>query len=349
MVDFHHVSHPHPHAPLADLSKFFVVTSVFNPERYKRIYELYWEFKEMCDAAGVKLITGELALGNEPFMVTKADNPMNVQFRSIEQLWMKECILNECMERATEFGAREIAWIDADCKPTMGARQWFELTWHKLQQYEFVQMLDYLIDLDLNNNPLGVPQMSFMGNYVRSGCPDIEEFTKLMGKPNDGKVYRKFPGLSGLAWAANVETGLNRVGRLMDYSILGANDWYTAHALVGMLSTTTIGVPPGPYLNRMLQYQTLCERWIKRDVGVVPGTVLHSFHGDKTKTRGYSTRGKILSSNGYDPDLDVKYDTQGLLQLETWEPRQIKMRDQIRAYFRTRISDDTEGGYASSY
>ena len=52
------------------------------------------------------------------------------------------------------------------------------------------------------------------------------------------------------------------------------------------------------------------------------------------------TRGKILVENGYSPYTDIKYDAQGVLQLETWEPRQLKLRDQIRAYFRMRNEDE---------
>jgi hypothetical protein len=346
VATFHHLTNPHPHKPQADLSRFFVVTTIFNADRYKRIYELYWEFKEMCDAAQVKLITVEQAFGDRQFMVTEPNNEMHVQVRTADQLWHKENQINLGAERATKLGAREIAWVDADCKPTGTPRDWFESTWHALQHWEFVQMLEYLIDLDLNGNALGPPQMAFMANYIKAGCPDIEEFTRLSKGTASYPYKGKFPGLSGLAWAANVETGLNRVGRLMDYSILGANDWYTAHALVGMLTSTTVNVPPGPYLDKMLHFQTLCERWIKRDVGYVRGTLLHSFHSMKSN-RQYSTRGRILSENGYNPETDIKMDTQGLWQLETWEPRQIRMRDQIRAYFRSRNADSTTGGEGS--
>jgi hypothetical protein len=92
--------------------------------------------------------------------------------------------------------------------------------------------------------------------------------------------------------------------------------------------------------NKMMQWELLCERWIKRDVGYVPGLIHHDFHGPKV-ARGYNTRNKILLDNKFNPDTDIKYDAQGLLQLETWEPRQIKLRDQIRAYFRARNEDNT--------
>ncbi len=91
----------------------------------------------------------------------------------------------------------------------------------------------------------------------------------------------------------------------------------------------------------MLMWQELCERWIKRDVGFTPGIVYHDWHGKKVD-RGYGTRGRILYECEYNPDTDIKYDSQGLLQLETWEPRQIKMRDRIRQYFRDRDEDSID-------
>ena len=115
-----------------------------------------------------------------------------------------------------------------------------------------------------------------------------------------------------------------------------------AHGLVGKMRVLH-AKPTGALVRKLFQWQELCERWIKRDVGFVRGTLYHDFHGRK-ELRGYNTRGSILTDNAFDPDLDIKYDAQGLLQLETWEPRQIRLRDQIRAYFRARNEDSTTGG-----
>ncbi len=337
---------PHPFRPPADLSRFFVVTPISNPIRFDRRFELYWRFAEMCEDSGVQLITVEQAFGLRPFMVTGADNRMHVQVRTVEELWHKENMLNIGIKRAAEMGAREVAWVDSDCRPAMLPRAWYEETWHQLQHYEFVQMFEWLIDMSLNYNPIGTPQPSFMSNYIKNGSPDLEDFIKLNGGPSPYPYYyggkRVHPGLSGLAWAANVETGLNRVGGLIDYSILGAGDWYMAHGLVGKMRVLH-AKPTGALVRKLFQWQELCERWIKRDVGFVRGTLYHDFHGRK-ELRGYNTRGSILTDNAFDPDLDIKYDAQGLLQLETWEPRQIRLRDQIRAYFRARNEDSTTGG-----
>lgn len=393
--DTHHNRTQHPHRPAADLSQFWVITIISNPVRYKRRYELYWKFKRMCEEAGVNLITVEQTFGHRPFMVTRPDNPMHLQVRTVEELWHKENMINMGVRHACAIApgrVREIAWVDADCRPAFPAREWFEETWHSLQHYQFVQMWENLIDLDPDHNAIGLPQPGFMSNYIKYGSPNPEEFHRLQSsgvmkklpdwqhgkhghhsKPghhghkhghhghghhkhhhghhhhhdhghypydDGGKTTRLF-GRPGLAWAANVDAW-NHVGGLIDFCILGAGDWYMAHALVGAMSPiVSAKLGSQRYADKLLQWQELAERWIKRDVGFVPGTVVHDFHGAK-KNRFYGSRGQILSSCEYNPDTDVKFDHHGLLQLETWTPRQIQLRDRVRAYFRARNEDSID-------
>lgn len=358
------------HKVPADLSHFWVVTVITNPMRYSRRYELYFRFEEMCRQAGVKLITVEQAFGNREFMVTDSNNPHHVQMRSHEILWLKENGLNVGMQRARELDplAREIAWIDADCRPMSDPKHWFEETWHQLQVYEIVQMWSYLVDLDRHHNPSTLPVESFMRCYINAGCPSPQEFKKLREaglsekhhhrhrhhdhchhhkrhRHHHHKHHHEHPygtnrfGRPGLAWAANV-SALDALGRLIDFSILGAADWYQAHALIGSLASISSEYRPlSPYAQKLFEWQARAERWIKRDVGYVNVSVLHDTHGSK-QNREYGTRGKILFKWDYAPDRDIKYGTNGLLQLETNDDRQIGLRDDIRAYFGRRCEDD---------
>ncbi len=342
------IDHIHPHKELhrvpADLSQFWVITVLSNPIRYKRRYELYWRFAEMCKHADVNLITVEQAFGNRRFMVTEPGNPNHLQVRSIEELWLKENMVNLGVKHACTIApdmVREVAWIDADCRSVRSPRDWFEETWHQLQHYEFVQMWENLIDLDYNFNPIGGAQPGFMANYIKYGTPNPVEFRALEKEkrvcyPYGSTIF----GRPGLAWAANLDS-FNKVGGLIDFSILGAGDWYMAHGLVGSLETARSEYADGPYMRKLLEWQTKAQRWIKRDVGYVPGTVYHDFHGRKA-LRQYGSRGKILSDCKYNPDTDIKYDVHGMLQLETWDERQINLRDKIRGYFRARNEDSID-------
>jgi hypothetical protein len=90
-----------------------------------------------------------------------------------------------------------------------------------------------------------------------------------------------------------------------------------------------------------MERQNRAEHWIKRNVGYVPGLIYHDFHGKK-KLRRCETRGQILAKSAFNPDTDIKYDSQGVLHLEVRDQRQIKLRDAIRKYFRDRDEDSTE-------
>lgn len=336
----HSKRHCHPHRPAADLSHFYVIAVISNSARFESRYRLYWKFVDMIEAAGVNLITVEQAFGDRPFMVTDCGNPMHVQVRSAEELWLKENMINIGIARAKMIDpmAREIMWCDADCFPMVPAREWFEETWHALQHYEFVQCWEYIMDFGPRNQPLGRPRKSFMKTYADYGFQVPPRKQK-----RNAEYYCDYSsfGHTGLAWAANV-SALDKTGGILDICILGSGDWHMAHALVGMVKEWSGEFSQlHEYQKYILEWEIRAERWIKRDVGYVPMTMGHWFHG-KTKNRQYGTRGEITIENEYNPYTDIKKDCQGLYQLETWEPRQIRMRDLIRAYFKSRDEDSTE-------
>lgn len=334
----HHTHHPHK--PQADLDHFYVITVISNPIRYKRRYELYYKFAAMVQGAGINLITVEQAFGNRPFMVTEKDNPFHVQCRSAEELWLKENMANLGVQRAKQLDseAREVALVDADCFPMVPPYEWFEETWHALQHYEFVQMWEYLINFGPQEQPIGNAQMSFMAVYEANGYR-IEPLGRRHTLPQHSGVNTL--GAPGLAWAANI-SALDAVGGFYDKSILGSGDRHMALGLVGAMEGALMGFEKLPgYYHSLIEWQNRCERWIKRDVGMVRTTVGHWHHGNK-KHRHYGSRNKILIENEYNPYTDVKYDAHGLLQLETFEPRQIRLRDEIRGYFRSRNEDSIE-------
>jgi len=317
---------------------FFVITPIVNSPRYKVRAENYYRFKQMCDSAGVNLITVECAFGDRPFEVTERDNPNHVQLRSIEELWLKENMINCGMKYVRQVwpNVKQFAWVDSDCAPVSPPREWFKETIEMLDHYEFVQMWEYLINLGPDYQPISAPQMSFMKTYAAAGfqIPKGRNVKHTLAG-HSGMVSL---GRPGLAWAANV-SALDAVGGLIDFCILGSGDWHMAHGLVGgMLQGTAEATRLSRYSQKLFAWQERAERWIKRDVGYVKGTVYHWYHGDKVNRR-YGDRGQILISAGYNPDTDIKYDTQGLLQLETWEPRQIILRDRIREYFASRNED----------
>lgn len=312
------------------LDKIFVVTPISNAARYKRRPELYKRFAEMIKAAGVKLITVELAFGQRDFEVTDPNNPFHLQLRSQDEFFHKENIINLGIAYGRRMfpQADKVCWVDADVHPARIPREWFVETWHELEHYKFVQMWEWLQPLDYYQNPLCSPNPSFMANYVKYGTP----------YPKNQKGYPANWGSPGGAWAANL-SALDEIGGIPDVTILGAGDWYLAHVLISTLSIPNMQAYSSGYQDYWRHRQELCARYIKKDVGYVRGLLYHEWHG-KTVNRGYNTRERILIEGQFDPRYDLKRDGQGVYQIEVDSERQIQMYDRIRAYFRARNEDE---------
>ncbi len=145
----------------ADLSRFVVITPYSNSPRYKARPEMYQSFARMVESTGVRLITAEIAFGDREFEVTDVDNENHFQFRSVEELWHKENIINVAMAHVMQKwpATREIAWIDGDCWPlAIPALTWFEEIWHSLQHYQITQCWKYLVNFGPDGQPITQPQ-----------------------------------------------------------------------------------------------------------------------------------------------------------------------------------------------
>ena len=301
----------------------YVITCISNPVGYATRYQLYRDFaKRMADQPNVKLYTVEMAFGDRPHVVTEPDNPCHLQLRSFEELWHKENMLN-LMMRQLPKSWEYLAWVDADV--SFSNPQWAEKTISQLQHYMIVQMFSHAIDLD----PAGIPittHSSFTYNHHHGTLKTV----------NGNYAVESHPGY---AWAARREA-LEGVGGLFEHAILGAADHHMCTALIGQTQASVHGDMHSSYKDMINEWQKRCLKTIKRDIGYVPGTIFHYWHGTKGN-RHYSSRWKILVDHQYNPHKDVFYDTQGLLQLndERWD-----LRDDLRKYFRSRHEDSTYNG-----
>jgi len=303
------------------LEKFYVVAVISNPVRFESRYNLYLRFMEHMKESGVKVLTVELQLGDRAFQITEAGNPMHVQLRTWDEIWHKENMINVGISRLPsdwEF----CAWIDADVS-FVSNKYWALETVQQLQHYHFVQMFQNAIDLGPKGEVLQTHN-GFMWSYLE--------------RKAFGKGYTHWH--PGFAWAARREA-IDAVGGLLDIGILGAGDHHMALAMIGRAQ---ISFPKknkyfedSEYVRHVMRWQDRCDRWIRRDVGYVAGTIVHNWHGRK-KDRRYVERWEILIKNDYNPELDLKRDSQGLYALTD---NNIELRDDIRMYFRLREEDAT--------
>jgi hypothetical protein len=301
---------------------------ISNPEMYKSRYDLYHKFAAELLRHDVVLITVEVAFGDRHFEVTQAGNPNHVQLRTWDILWAKENALNIGISRLPE-SAQYIGWIDSDIQ--FVNMDWVQAGIHALQKYMIIQPWSECID----KGPAGQAMeqhTSFCSLYIKKGRAAV-----LAGESGAyyGTVGSTF-GHPGYAWLARREA-LDMIGGLPDWAILGAADHHLALALIGSVGRSNPGGLHTEYTRRLLQLENLCESKIKRDIGYVPGVILHDWHGSK-KSRRYKERWKILQDHNFDPATDIVKDTQGLYQLNA---NKIGLRDDLRAYFAARDEDGT--------
>jgi hypothetical protein len=315
-----------------------VVAVVSNPVRYRSRYDLFRAFEAHVLEAGARLTIVELAFGNRPFEVTSPDNPRHVQVRTAFELWAKENLINLGIARLPR-DSRYVAWIDADL--TFARPDWVQETLQQLQHHAIVQMFAEAHDLGPDGLLLnsfrsfaysyvhGVPRNPGGGSGYYGGTP---------AQPSNSRIaYWHHPGF---AWAARRET-LDTLGGLFDVAVVGEADYIMAKSLVGEgLDVLYPGVSPG-YKKAVVDWQAQALK-LRGDLGYVPGTVLHHWHGRKA-SRQYWNRCKILTDTHFDPSTDIKRDWQGLYQLvDHGDARSALLRDSIRAYFRSRNEDGNE-------
>lgn len=311
-----------------DYSKLHVITMVSNPIRYHSRYDLYHKFRKRLEQAGIRLWTVEVAFGDRPFELTQADDIYDLQLRTSSELWIKERALQLLVRKMSVVAPdwRYVAWLDADIEfPNWdGASAWWKETVHQLQHYQIIQLFQTAIDMGPSGEAL----------HTHHGFA----YSYRTGRAFKSGYLNWHPGFG---WAMRREA-FEKLGGFVDWGILGSGDRHMACAWINQVEQSLNHKCSGPYWRKLYAYQENSERYIRRDIGFLPGTILHNWHGKKVN-RGYQDRWTILVDNQFCPDQDIKPDAQGLWQFnDRGDVRSIVLRDAIRKYFRDRREDSND-------
>lgn len=331
-----------------DPSELHVIAVVHNPLRFKSRHRLFGEFVTRMKQAGVTLHIIEAAFGDRWHDHVEPGVDRHVLLVQNQELWVKESMISIGFSRLPDDW-KYAAWIDGDV--SFARLDWAEETIHQLQHYRIVQMFQTAADLGPEGEIMqvfngfgyskaaGLPELlngsdakraphEHCADYYYDGnCPPC-----IPGQPGQGKFWHP-----GFAWAIRRDT-FDNLGGMIDWSILGSADHMMALAWIGKVNRA---VPSGMHPNflRYAQiYQELSDEHVRGDIGYVPGTLLHWFHGKK-RDRRYVDRWEILKKWQYDPERDIRRDHQGLIQLTRAGER---MRDDLRTYFRSRHEDSID-------
>jgi hypothetical protein len=288
-----------------------------NPRRWEARRRLFLDCRRHLESfPQVKVHACELACGDRPFEVT---GDGDLQLRTHHELWHKENMINLAVRRFPpdwEYGAT----IDGDFHMTH--IDWAEEAMHQLQHHPFVQLYSNLIYLSSSHRPHRL-MPSFAWNWLnhRNLC----------------QADQDSPGAVGGAWAFTREA-FDAVGGMLDACICGSGDWHMAFGLVGRSSGSREFKATHPNYAATIHAWQERAKALRKDIGCVDHMAVHNWHGT-LQNRSYGSRVSILVDNAFDPLTDVAYDSQGVLQLTSGKPQ---LRDDLRAYFRSRNEDSLE-------
>lgn len=298
------------------MAQLYAITTIWNPAGYESRSRLYKEFAKHIEKSGVDLFTVELVSAHQDFVVTEANNPRHIQLRTSHVLWYKENLVNVAIARLPKDW-EYVAWLDADIH--LMRSDWPERTIAELRRHALVQMFSHVVDLGPNFEIL----------KTREG------FAYLAAAGAAGEVGVR--GEPGYAWAAR-RSAFEAVGGLIDWSVMGSNDYFMALGLAGAMTEDATRMPGSNYAAMLLRWQDRCRKHIGGDIGYVGNAIAHFWHG-RRKDRGYDSRWKVLVENDFDPAIDLTRDADGLLGLSDRKPA---LRRAIEDYFHSRNEDSTE-------
>jgi len=328
-----------------------VVTAFSNPVGWRSRTRLYRDFAAHVVASGAHLTTVECAYGERPFEV--ADAPgihVGVRASGSSMCWNKENLLNIGVSRLPS-SARYIGLFDADIR--FHRADWTEATVQALQHRDVVQPWSDCYDLGPEGEHLEWHRS--VGRMYADGQPIVQG-----PRPSDGEIdearrrppHRRPPppppppphhrppphpyrfAHPGFAWAYT-RRALDCVGGMVETAALGAADHHMALALIGKVAHTIPGNLTQAYKDPLYLWQSRATRHIVGNIGYVPGTIDHYFHGPK-RLRAYIDRWDILDRHAFDPDVDLRKNTYGVVELAGNKPG---LRDDIMDYLWSRAED----------
>jgi hypothetical protein len=310
------------------MPELHVITTISNPLRYDSRFRLYEEFRKRFASEGVRFYTVELAFEENGFVVTDSGNERHFQVRSRDVIWHKENLINIALKWLPSDW-KYAAWVDADI--SFVRPDWIDQTLEQLKHNTFVQMFSHVIDLGPAFEPLRTYE-GFAYRHLQSSVPGANQ----TGHGVEYPTPKKKIGQTGYAWAARRDA-LEAVGGLIDWSILGANDYYMALALVGEVDPQGTRMPESNYARMFMEWQNRCVGH-GCTIGYLNNSLLHYWHGNR-RDRGYDTRWQILANHAFDPATDLHRNIQGVLEVADTKPG---LREAIRTYFMTRNEDSNE-------
>lgn len=289
-----------------------------------------------------------------------------------DELWLKENLVSIGVQNLP-YDWQQVAWIDGDVhflRPNWVGECIQTLQHGTNSEIAFCQMFSQAVDLAPNYEilPADYPHAQGVGfakawqdgtikptltNKILADLKAIggdlvslaKDFMKL-----EQDIFGNYYGQDaakrvwpGLAWSCT-RKAWDSVGGLLDIAIWGGSDYSCSKSLVGDEQALMVGGLHENYKKLTMEWHDKAQKYVRRNVLVMDGTIAHHWHGKKTQ-RGYSAKHELMAKYAFDPLRHLKRDSQGLWQLnDDGSESYVKLRDHFRRIARERNEDGNETG-----
>jgi len=301
-----------------------IILPLSNPRRFKRREQLFKQALERIDAYAIthgltnyRVWPVEGAFGDRDYTI---NHPNAIQVQLKDELWSKENLINIAISRLPADWT-SIAWIDADV--TFTNPDWIAETIEMLQHHPVVQPWSDCIHQG--------PKMELLSTHKSFGYCNVNNVERMIPNQNGYGTFWH----PGFAWAAR-RSVIEATGGLLDWAVLGSADHHMALAMINSVHQSVgKGLGDG-YYAKLKDYQKKVYSVVNGDIGYVPGTILHHYHG-RLANRKYTERWSIMTDAKFDPNIHIAKDFRGVINFT--QAATMKFRNAIREYFVIREED----------
>lgn len=302
-------------------NEFWVITTFFNPAKFKSLLNNYFIFSKKLKEQGINLLTVECTFGNDEYQIPLTENVLRLNSKSV--LWQKERLVNYGVSQLPK-SCKNFAWIDCD---VIFTDNWVELATEKLKHNNVLQLFKKVIYL-----PKG--HLTYTGEKITQ-VQGVVWQKKIHKNWLERRIEKELPFSSpGFAWAMQRDF-FEDLGGIYDKNIIGSGDtflvdcYFDSWDIHGFAKKFT-----KPMKSHMMEW---ADKVKKKNVTVdyVPVDIWHLYHGS-LKNRRYMDRHDIILQNNYDPLKDIALKD----NVYEWNSDKPQMHKEIEQYFYERKEDE---------
>lgn len=311
------------------METLYVVACVSNPLRWRTRIDLARRaIADWLKAPQVHVTLVECTYGSRGYELDDlaSERVKHIPVRATTMAWSKESMLTIGINSLPPH-AEKIGTFDADI--LFRRPHWASEALAALDLYPIIQPWDTAYDLGPNDEHIQTHK-SFASLY-HSGKPVVPNGPKFWDFDGGPYVYSH----TGFLWCYQRRI-LDRIGGLFDVAGMGSADHHQAYGLIGQYERSLPGTVSSAYRNALASWSARATRELNGKLGYSHGTIEHLHHGSKRR-RFYLSRWDMFLKHGFDPVLDLKRNTYGVIE---FSGRNGELEREWDLYLRSRREDD---------